>query len=334
MRSFGLAVLALSALNVSALQIWVSSASDRDNPFGTDELVWSSALGCIGEAANCTAVGAEAIAEDLREVVDATGEELGIRRRTPSGREYRLVRVIVVPPPEDEDAGGVGRYGEYHGGHLRTIVRPEDWADRDGVVHHEAAHDFFEEHMTDIATVMGNAETGALNEGIAQVVEQEIGGANVPAPPHENWRVSLANHGIHAAGRHIVEAFEDFAEATSAADALDLFLEAIREFEDVDGDGRAEFAELVRAAMNEVESEERQDLIDAFLETGIVRLPRFVESVDELPANREPVSVPDRSDIDYSRFTCYWIFDEGAIVCVSNRLPHDRDNPPSPAPRI
>ena len=169
MRLFFKFVLITFTLHAAGQQvIWVSRASDRGQPFETDELVWTSTSGCIGEEDDCTAVHAEAIAEDLRESVNAIGEELGIRRSTPNGSEYRLVRAIVVPPPPDEEERvAEGRYGKYHGGDRRTIVLPEHWPDSEGVVHHEAAHDFFKEHMGDIVRDPENQETRALNEGIA-----------------------------------------------------------------------------------------------------------------------------------------------------------------------
>ena len=161
------------------------------------------------------------------------------------------MRVIVVPPPDDyeQPVYAEGRYGVYYAG-VRTIVLPEDWLDRDGVVHHEAAHDFFKEHMASIITDGADRETAAVNEGIAQAVEQEVGGANVPDPRLPRFHASLTVHGTHAAGRHIVKALEDYATNTSRDAALKVFLDAIREFEDRDANGRADISEFVRAAVN------------------------------------------------------------------------------------
>ena len=88
------------------IEIFKGTDWNKPNPReDTNVLIWTSSSNCIGEAADCTAVGAQAIAEDVREAIDTIGEEVG---RRDGG--HRLLRIVVSPAPED---GTPGRYGGY-----------------------------------------------------------------------------------------------------------------------------------------------------------------------------------------------------------------------------
>lgn len=83
------------------------------------------------------------------------------------------------------------------------------------------------------------------------------------------------------------------------------------------------------AVIAEVGTDRIQDVVDAFQPTGIISLPRIVDTPDELPPGGVPITVPEAEPgLDLSEFTCYWNLRENTIVCMANRyLPPEEQRP-------
>ena len=142
----------------------------------------------------------------------------------------------------------------------------------------------------------------------------------------------MANYGIHRAGTHIIEAFEDYAVATSNDTALDLFLDAIRGFQDHDNDGRADWGSSWRqrsrrrattpsqrdSTRNSVQ-ERVADVVEAMAPLNL--LPSFdeVSPPDDRPAPESdhpgPPATSSPGTVSLSGFTCYWV-EPGRFLCI------------------
>lgn len=144
---------------------------------------------------------------------------------------------------------------------------PDDWDDTKaesnmGVVEHEVSHDFFYKHLPS----MSGDETSALNEGIATIVQ----GSTIPPiifsdPSSENWRDAITDDDPHDAGRHLYLAYKRLSTALdSMQTARNVFLNAIRNFEDIDNNMDASFLEFWGAAIKQTNPDDIVDVIEAF----------------------------------------------------------------------
>ena len=148
----------------------------------------------------------------------------------------------------------------------------------------------------------GKGQTGALNEGIAAIVQQVAGGARIRNPGH------------------IVKGFNKYRAATSKKEALSVFLDAIRNFVDHDGDRKADFVEFLAAVIRDAGEHRITKVLGAFAHMDL--LPTFDELSnpdEELPAGDRPVPRVDlpRIDIDLSDFVCFRL--PGEMTCIHRR---------------
>ncbi len=306
----GFALLAGAAQAADQLVIYKGSDwGDPDPDSQKNMQIWSSASGCAtGHAQDCAAIDVHAVTDGVNEAVAVLGEHVGEHVTTRSGFSYRELLVGVFP---HNDGQPPGQYDP----DFRMVKLPDNWQTMPytGVVHHEVAHDFFYEHMP--RRGYDSLEQTSLDEGVAMIVQQVAGGATIKPPHYSDIDVSMNLRGEHDGGRHLVKAFNALVESTSKQAALDAFLDAVRNFDDIDDDGAASFAEFQLAVLDAAGRSRALEVMQAFAPLGLLRIAEPAEEEVERVRDDPPPTIEMHPiGIRLAGFVCHW--DVGSISCV------------------
>lgn len=203
----------------------------------------------------CANVNAEAIAADIREVLNIAGGPIGVDGPV---RAYVYNR-------------GYDKAGSYDLA-LRAIKLPRNWEQSPrGVVHHETGHAVFDEYLRGVFCNAGNCTLGVVkkwgtDEGIAMVFQEAVGGGS-PGTSQETVDAIVekcdinglggAQRCAHELGRLVNKRFQDLANERGQSFALGVYMQALRNMtDDVTPDT---FNEQVTTEIERIDDDEEED---------------------------------------------------------------------------